>query len=884
MNYRKTVLVSVLLIAVLFTLPGQSWAQETTARLRFLHAVPGAPDIDIYLDGALVAPGQSYEDATPYLTVAAGEHQVAVRQAGTDAAAAALVEVPVSLASSLAYSLVVQGTPDAVEAALYEDVLDELAPGMARLTAINTISGAPALDVLTATGGPLLQGVNYATQYGTINIPAGVQDLVVVPAGGSVEGAVATIGQVPLHSGSLYTLLILGTLEGPVTPSVLVLASPLNGAPDSARLRVAHGSPDTGAVDVYANDVLLAPSLELGQMTGHIALPAGATTVALRPAGSAATDAPTVSADVTLEGAMTVVATGEAGDNSLALQVFPDMMDGVTPENARIAVVNAVTGSTATVTLSDPSATVLASELGENAQGDAVDVPPGAYMLTVSIQGIESPVDVVVPEQVYAGGVYYSVLVFGGGAAQSPYDARVAATEIDVTVESLPGASGEAVAAAPTPAEVAPAEATPTPAEVAAATEEAPAEVVSPTPITDTELVTDEPGTSTEIVPATPAEVVPAATPQPVVTQPPVPIGFVELDPGANLHCREYPRADARSLGLIPSGAQLTIIGRIGPELPADTGSPTPAPTPVVETIEQLWLSVEWNTGDGGYVQCWVNAQYLRIEFRGKLLDQLEELIELLPEVPFNQPGQAVNTTITPPTEVFDAILATVNLDPGVSLQLRRDPKTSAEALDRVPAGAQLEVLGYIEAPSEGLVGQPVDPNWLRVRYRKENGGATVGWVSAQYVTLSKLGRSLTITDVPLLETAEPGFYETPGQQPVIPLEQQAVVGVVNLDPGANLNLRDRPSDDAFVVRAIPTGSVLTINGRNGAGTWVQVTFEAEGAQLEGWVNAQYLVITRGGQPYNIADLPNLSTEPDTMGGQPAPAEVVPTPTATVAQ
>ncbi len=49
-------------------------------------------------------------------------------------------------------------------------------------------------------------------------------------------------------------------------------------------------------------------------------------------------------------------------------------------------------------------------------------------MLTVGIQEIDTPVDVVVPEETYAGGMYYTVLVFGGGTAAAPMDARVAAT------------------------------------------------------------------------------------------------------------------------------------------------------------------------------------------------------------------------------------------------------------------------------------------------------------------------------------------------------------------------------------------------------------------------------------------------------------------------
>ncbi len=757
-----------------------------------------------------------------------------------------------------------QGTPNVVEAALYEDILDEIGMGMARLTAINAIADAPSLDLLTTQGGPLLQGVSYGTQFGTVNIGTGVQDLVLVPAGGAVESAIAQVGQVGLQSGVLYTFVALGTLDGSVAPSVMVLATPVNGGADSVRVRIAHGSPDVPAVDVYADDTLIAPSLGFGEMTGHLAFPAGSHTLALRPAGAAAADAPTVSADVTLDAttpALTVAAIGQASDGTLALQVFPDNVADIAPDKARIAVVNAVPGATVSVSLSDPSGTVLASDLAANAQSGPIDAGVGDYMLTANIQGVEEPVDLVVPSETYNGGMYYTVLVYGGGANAVPYNAVVGGTEVDVTVDSLPVVMPQAVAAVPT-------ETLPTEAPVEAAPTEAAPVVTEAAPV-ETEVVaapTEDAQASSgqsELVVAQPSETPAPVTPAPLVPQTAAPVAYVELNPGANLQCRELPGAEKRSLGLIPSGTTLTVIGRTGTPLVPETGNVTPEPTPVVETVEDLWLSVQWEPASGGYLRCWVAAQFLRVEWKGKLLDTIDELMEL-PEEPFNRPGEAVNTDVKPPTPLFDAVIATVELEPGVSLQLRRNPQTNAESLELVPAQAQLEVLGYAEAPSEGLVGQPSDPNWLYVRYRTENGGATIGWVSSQYVTLSKLGRPVELTDLVVVDAGEAGYYELPGQLPQIPVEQQDVVGVVNLNPGANLNLRDQPSADARVVVGIPSGDSMILKGRNGDGAWVQVLYTSSAGDLQGWVAAQYLIITRGGQPYDVVGLPIVTGEADT--------------------
>lgn len=882
MNRRNWFVSGLLLVLLVLALAapvgGAAQAQTSLSRVRFLHAVPGSPPVDVYVDGALAYEGLAFGDVSPHFNVEGGDHAVEVKPSGRGAAAPTLLSVPVPLVPNLAFTVIVQGTPDALEASLYEDILDEIGAGFARLTAINAIADAPPLDIVTTEGGPLLQGVNYGMQFGTVNIGTGVQNLVMVPAGGAVESAIATIGEVPLRSGMLYTFVALGALDGAEAPAALVLETPVNGAAGSVLVQVAHGSPDAPAVDVYVGDTLIVPALAQGELTGHIALPAGDTSVALRPAGAPAADEPVLEGTVSLAAdvpAVTLVATGELADGTLSLSVFEDSVAGLDSTQARVSVINAVPGAEVSANLTGDI--VLASAVAAGEQGAATDLAPGRYMVLASVQGVETPVDVVTPEDTFIGGMYYTVLVFGGGANNTAFDARVSMTPVNVGLDSVPVSEGVAVAVAPEAAETEvampgadDAQAAPEVTEAAPPTEAAPAESAPETteaapaeapvdaaaPQENTEIVNGE----SELVAAPQATEAPTAVPQQVQPRA-VPIAYVELNPGANLQCRELPGADKRSLGLIPSGTTLTVLGRTGTPLVPETGDVTPEPTPVVESVEELWLSVQWDTPGGGYLRCWVNAQFLRVEFQGRLLDDLEELWEL-PEQPFNEPGENVGADVAPPTPRFDAIIATVDLQPGVSLQLRRYPQTDAESLNLVPALAQLEVLGYAEAPGQGLVGQPSDPNWLYVRYRMEDGGATVGWVSAQYVSLSRQGRAVTLEEVPLVDVSEAGYFEAPGQL-AIQAEAQKIIGLVDLNPGANLNLRDRPSADARVVLGIPSGETLELDGRNGDGTWVHGLYLSAAGQFEGWVAAQYLIITQNNQPFDVSTLPILTGEAD---------------------
>ncbi|MEW6580541.1 MAG: DUF4397 domain-containing protein, partial [Chloroflexota bacterium] len=72
MNRRNWILTGLLLVAVVVALAaplhsGTARAQATLSRVRFLHAVPGAPAVDVYLDGAAIAAGLAFGDVTPHL-------------------------------------------------------------------------------------------------------------------------------------------------------------------------------------------------------------------------------------------------------------------------------------------------------------------------------------------------------------------------------------------------------------------------------------------------------------------------------------------------------------------------------------------------------------------------------------------------------------------------------------------------------------------------------------------------------------------------------------------------------------------------------------------------------------------------------------------------
>jgi hypothetical protein len=153
--------------------------------------------------------------------------------------------------------------------------------------------------------------------------------------------------------------------------------------------------------------------------------------------------------------------------------------------------------------------------------------------------------------------------------------------------------------------------------------------------------VVEQPTEPSEIVVAQPTPApAPTQPAQPVVPQAQQPTAYVELNPGARSTMSRTARRRPAVAQSDPQRNHADGDRRTGTALVPETGQPTPEPTPVVEALEELWLSVQWNPPSGGYLRCWVNAQYLRIEFKGKLLDTLEELWEL-PKNPSTGPAKS---------------------------------------------------------------------------------------------------------------------------------------------------------------------------------------------------------------------------------------------------
>jgi uncharacterized protein YraI len=120
------------------------------------------------------------------------------------------------------------------------------------------------------------------------------------------------------------------------------------------------------------------------------------------------------------------------------------------------------------------------------------------------------------------------------------------------------------------------------------------------------------------------------------------------------------------------------------------------------------------------------------------------------------------------------------------------------------------------------VLGSSADKSWYQISV---NG--TVGWVSAQFVTVSQ------------------GSVPVAGNTPTV--NQPAVTGQPALVL-ATLNLRDTPNARGASLAKIQFNTTVQVIGRNAAGTWWQVRYQ----NLTGWVSSRYARLQQG----TIRDLP----------------------------
>lgn len=318
---------------------------------RVINALLGLGDVDVYLDGTRIAYGLSPESATPYFRLIAGQHHLAVRQAGIVPDTPPITDLLFTLAGNQSLSGIVYQTqfataeysPPVAQSGSVLWLDDDRSPiqlGKTRLTAVHLALGTPQqISIAYPSRASLLHELPLEQRTGSIDIDAGERTLVVVDADSPDLDLLARSGTFSFYSSTLYTLIIVpyvnpisagddvvGQLSG--EPYIFAVSAPIDPPDDGIRLRIIHAAHDTAVVDVYIDERLVAQRVFYSRFTEYLGVESYSHTISLRRFGASPSSPPLAQANFIVSDEnrnqvnWTLLLLNTGDDNIAALEVI----------------------------------------------------------------------------------------------------------------------------------------------------------------------------------------------------------------------------------------------------------------------------------------------------------------------------------------------------------------------------------------------------------------------------------------------------------------------------------------------------------------------------------------------------------------------------------
>lgn len=295
---------------------------ETDATVRVVHASPGAPNIDVLVDGQPIVQDLAFGSATEYFALPDGDHQIQVVPTG-QTADSALIDTDLNVDAGDAYVFVAMNRLNEIEGKVFDVNVDDVDASKARVRVIHASPDAGEVDISVTGGDELFGGVEFGDATDYTDLDAGTYSLDVK---GDDDRVLLTAQNLDIADGNVYDVVALGQISDntlallPLVTTVTVPCSGvlgLEGGTEDSCIRVVHAAPGTSETDVYLNDSPIVQGLTYGTATEFIVVPdSDDHNLQLVAAGGAPGDGDLLQDDLDFDGrsAYEVVITGNPDD------------------------------------------------------------------------------------------------------------------------------------------------------------------------------------------------------------------------------------------------------------------------------------------------------------------------------------------------------------------------------------------------------------------------------------------------------------------------------------------------------------------------------------------------------------------------------------------
>jgi len=214
MRFPRKLILLMVLAATLLALTATVSARDLV-RVRVAHLSPDTPAVEIFVNGERAFEELIFGDITGWVEIPAGTYEVAVAPRGAGPENAAIGPANLTFRAGSWTTIAAIGSLGAgtLQPAIFTESIGSLSANEASVTVFHGIEDAPAVDVITADGTPIISGLSFG-EAEQITVPADVYDLFVVPSG-ATSPVVINLSNTSLEGATFYFVAAQNTLAAP---------------------------------------------------------------------------------------------------------------------------------------------------------------------------------------------------------------------------------------------------------------------------------------------------------------------------------------------------------------------------------------------------------------------------------------------------------------------------------------------------------------------------------------------------------------------------------------------------------------------------------------------------------------------------------------------
>ena len=184
-------------------------APNVNSGFRVLHAVPNAPNVDVYANGSLLVSNLSFISISTYLSLTPGTYELQIYRSGFYDTPLATQNVQLAPSANYTISVVTLGGLFLFK---LRDAPIAVSPNSSYLRFMNLSQTAPLLNLNLPNGTQLFNSVEYLETTGYYTTSPGIYNFVVEFSGGTAVNK--NLKDLTLEGGKLYTIYVIGVFDG----------------------------------------------------------------------------------------------------------------------------------------------------------------------------------------------------------------------------------------------------------------------------------------------------------------------------------------------------------------------------------------------------------------------------------------------------------------------------------------------------------------------------------------------------------------------------------------------------------------------------------------------------------------------------------------------